>query len=225
MDKEADTKGRISRSWFLLLGVAVVFAAATAHILWPRVKGHRQTPEATVGLDEAGVSLTGIFYTEDNPLAVVNGRTVREEDVIDGIKVLKIHKHKVEFEESGRRWTEHMPAMKEGVASGFPTLLELGAKRCPPCRRMMPILDGLKAKYADKFHVTYIDVDKNPGAGAKYGVRSIPTQIFYDKEGIELFRHVGFYSKKDILDAWEQCGVKVLTTNMDRGVTSSSGST
>lgn len=209
MDKEAETRGRISRSWFLLLGIAVVFAAATSHILWPRVKGSRQTPEATVGLTEADVSLTGIFYTEDSPLAVVNGKTVREEDMIDGIKVLKIHKHKVEFEESGRRWTEHMPAMEEGVTYGLATLLELGAERCPPCRRMMPILDELKAKYADKFHVTYIDVDKNPGARSKYGVRAIPTQIFYDKQGRELFRHVGFYSKKDILGTWEQCGVKL----------------
>jgi len=46
-------------------------------------------------------------------------------------------------------------------------------------------------------------------AGAKYGVRAIPTQIFFDSKGREVFRHVGFYSKRDILTTWKKIGVKL----------------
>jgi thioredoxin 1 len=45
-------------------------------------------------------------------------------------------------------------------------------------------------------------------AGAKYGARAIPTQIFYDSKGRELYRHTGFLPKKDILAAWKSLGVE-----------------
>ena len=208
MQEQAQKKNNNSSLYVLLLGAAVVIVAGAAYHFWPTIKGLPALTKAAVVLNE-DVSLTGIFYTEDNPAAVVDGKIVHEDDVIGDVRVLKIHKHKVEFERSSRRWSQTMPAAEQGVSSALPVLLELGSPKCPPCRRMTPILNQLKAEYAGKFQIRYIDVWKNRAAGVKYGVRKIPTQIFYDSNGKELFRHIGFYSRKDILTTWKRLGVKL----------------
>lgn len=89
----------------------------------------------------------------------------------------------------------------------IPRLLDLGATKCVPCKMMAPILEGLKKEYAGKMHVEFIDVWENEAAGEKYGVEMIPTQIFFDAEGKELFRHTGFLGKEDILAKWKELGV------------------
>ena len=50
---------------------------------------------------------------------------------------------------------------------------------------------------------------KNPDAAKKYSVQIIPTQIFFDAAGKELFRNEGFLSKADILAKWKELGVKL----------------
>ena len=85
------------------------------------------------------------------------------------------------------------------VAKPVPKLLDLGAGRCIPCKMMAPILKELKKEYAGRMDVEFIDVWKDGAAGEKYKIEMIPTQIFFDAEGKELFRHVGFYGKEDIL--------------------------
>jgi thioredoxin 1 len=72
---------------------------------------------------------------------------------------------------------------------------------------MAPILDELRREYAGRMDVVFVDVWKNPGAGSVYRVYSIPTQIFYDAAGRELFRHPGFFSKEDILETWKKLGI------------------
>lgn len=72
---------------------------------------------------------------------------------------------------------------------------------------MAPILEELKKEYAGILDVEFVDVWKNPGAGQKYGVRGIPTQIFYDANGKELKRHMGFISKQGILDEFHKLGI------------------
>ena len=97
----------------------------------------------------------------------------------------------------------HSGAQKTSV----PRLVELGADRCIPCKMMAPILEQLRKEYSGKLEVGFIDVWKNPDAGRRYGIRRIPTQIFYDASGRELFRHVGFFPKEDILAKWKELGV------------------
>lgn len=91
----------------------------------------------------------------------------------------------------------------------LPHLIDLGAGKCIPCKMMKPILDDLKQNYNEHFKVTFIDVWENPDEKQKYNIKLIPTQIFYDAEGNELFRHEGFYSKEDILGKWEELGVEI----------------
>lgn len=92
---------------------------------------------------------------------------------------------------------------------GLPVLLDLGAGKCIPCKMMAPILDELGEQYAGSMEVVFIDVWKDNEAGKRYGIQSIPTQIFFDAEGKELFRHEGFISKEDILAKWKELGVDI----------------
>lgn len=98
------------------------------------------------------------------------------------------------------------------AADGQPTLprlVDLGAGKCIPCKQMKPILDELKRDHADQFETVFIDVWENREEGPKYGIRIIPTQIFFDAAGKERFRHEGFMAKKDILAKWRELGVEV----------------
>jgi len=100
-------------------------------------------------------------------------------------------------------------APAEVQAADLPRLLDLGADKCVPCKMMAPILDELKQDYAGVMTVEFIDVWKEPTAATPYGIRVIPTQIFFSAEGTELFRHEGFFSREDILAKWRELGVKL----------------
>ncbi|NLC71959.1 MAG: thioredoxin fold domain-containing protein [Desulfuromonadaceae bacterium] len=93
-----------------------------------------------------------------------------------------------------------------GQEKTLPRLVDLGATQCIPCKMMAPILDELAKEYAGKLEVVFIDVWQNRDLAAEYGVRMIPTQIFFAPSGEELFRHTGFYAKNDILNKWRELG-------------------
>lgn len=100
------------------------------------------------------------------------------------------------------------PAVQEAPKpQALPRLIDLGAGKCIPCKMMAPILEELKQEYAGRFDVEFIDVWKNPSAAGKYGIQSIPTQVFFDASGKELFRHVGFFGKEEILGKWKEFSV------------------
>jgi len=92
------------------------------------------------------------------------------------------------------------------LSKSLPMLIDIGAKQCIPCKMMAPILEELKREYAGVLNVQFIDVWENPNAGQKYRIRAIPTQIFYDASGRELYRHMGFMSKEQILNASKSSG-------------------
>ena len=108
--------------------------------------------------------------------------------------------------EEARQPAESQPTTPQ-PASGLPRLVDLGAKVCIPCKLMAPILEELKKEYAGKLIVEFIDVWKNPEAGDPYGIKLIPTQIFFDASGKEFFRHEGFFSKEDILAKFKEFGI------------------
>ena len=85
-----------------------------------------------------------------------------------------------------------------------PRLVDLGADKCIPCKKMAPILEQLREEYKGRLDVEFIDVWKNPGAGRQYGIRVIPTQILYDREGKEVWRHRGFISKENLKTVFAQ---------------------
>lgn len=89
----------------------------------------------------------------------------------------------------------------------LPRLVDLGAGKCIPCKAMKPILEDLMANYSETFKTEFIDVWENEAAKAQYKINLIPTQIFFDASGKEIYRHEGFYSKEDILGKWKEFGV------------------
>jgi thioredoxin 1 len=99
------------------------------------------------------------------------------------------------------------PPPRSAAARAIPRLVDLGSVGCIPCKAMAPILEGLKAEYAGRMEVEFIDVWKNRDAADAYGVRIIPTQVFFGADGKELARHQGFVGKDEILAQWKAVGV------------------
>lgn len=87
------------------------------------------------------------------------------------------------------------------------TFIELGADRCIPCKAMQPIMKEIAEEYAGKIQVVFYDVWKDPRPARHYRIQLIPTQVFIDQEGEEIFRHVGFFPKEEILQALKEKGI------------------
>ncbi len=92
---------------------------------------------------------------------------------------------------------------------GMVTMVDLGAKKCIPCKMMAPILEELEAEYEGEAAIIFIDVWENPDVPPKFGLRAIPTQIFYDASGQEVYRHEGFLDKQSIVDKLAELGVEL----------------
>ena len=95
---------------------------------------------------------------------------------------------------------------------GMVTMVDLGAKSCIPCKMMAPILEKLERVYDGKAVIVFIDVWKHRRQAKRFRIRAIPTQIFFDQQGKEVYRHVGFMSEKAIVKQLKKMGV-VLSGN------------
>lgn len=91
---------------------------------------------------------------------------------------------------------------------GMVTMIDLGAKKCVPCKMMAPILEKMKKAYEGKAAIIFIDVWQNKSQAGRFGIRAIPTQIFFDADGKEISRHVGFMSEAQIAGQLAQMGVQ-----------------
>lgn len=100
------------------------------------------------------------------------------------------------------------PPTSPAVAKKMPRVVDLGADKCIPCKQLAPILEELKKEYAGRVTVDFIDVWKNPKAGEPYQIRVIPTQVFFDADGKEVWRHEGFLPKEEFVKKFAELGVK-----------------
>ncbi len=96
--------------------------------------------------------------------------------------------------------------MADTNGTGLPVLLDLGSTTCVPCKTMAPILDEMRETFEGQLVVRFVDVKKDGTLARTYSIRIIPTQIYLDEHGSELFRHQGFFSREDMLAAWETLG-------------------
>ncbi len=90
---------------------------------------------------------------------------------------------------------------------GMVTMVDLGADSCIPCKMMMPIITKLEKAYRGKAAIVFIDVWKDKEPAKRFGIRAIPTQIFFDKDGKEVYRHTGFMGEADIVSQLKKMGV------------------
>ncbi len=91
---------------------------------------------------------------------------------------------------------------------GMVTMVDIGAHKCIPCKMMAPIIESLQKEYSGEAAIVFIDVWENREQGQRFGIHSIPTQIFYDRDGKEVYRHEGFLMQGSIEAELEKLGVK-----------------
>ncbi|MDR3567295.1 MAG: thioredoxin family protein [Syntrophobacteraceae bacterium] len=99
-------------------------------------------------------------------------------------------------------------AVPQVPVKGMVTMVDLGATGCIPCKIMIDIVDSLQPEYKGKAAIFFIDVRNHPYEGQKFGIKLIPTQIFYDKDGKEVYRHQGVMSKEAVIAKLESLGVR-----------------
>ena len=89
--------------------------------------------------------------------------------------------------------------LPKALTNGKPTLAEFGRGTCIPCKAMKPILENLAVEYQDRLNISIVSVDEYRDLTNYYRIMAIPTQIGFDSNGKEVFRHVGFWEKDQII--------------------------
>jgi len=89
----------------------------------------------------------------------------------------------------------------------LPRLVELGAGKCQACKMMAPIIEAIKEEYDGKLTVESVDVLEQADHARTFNWQLIPCQVFLDAKGNELWRHVGFLSKEDIVTKLKELGM------------------
>jgi thiol-disulfide isomerase/thioredoxin len=92
--------------------------------------------------------------------------------------------------------------------SGRASLVDFGSKGCIPCDKLAPILETLRTQYDGRANVFFVSVREEQILAARYGIESIPVQIFFDKDGQEVFRHIGFWPRERLEAKLAEMGVK-----------------
>lgn len=103
--------------------------------------------------------------------------------------------------------TQKAPALKSAIKVTF---VELGSVKCIPCKMMQPIMDEIAKEYKGQVEVVFYDVWTPEGRpyAEKYQIRTIPTQVFLDKNGKEYYRHLGFFPKEEIIKVLRLKGIE-----------------
>ncbi len=86
------------------------------------------------------------------------------------------------------------------ISSEKVTLVDFWAEWCGPCQMLGPVVEEIAGEYADKAIVAKLDVDANPNISAQFGVRSIPTLLFF-KGGELVKKMVGVQPKSALTEA------------------------
>jgi thioredoxin 1 len=90
------------------------------------------------------------------------------------------------------------------------TFIELGSVNCIPCKMMQPVMKAIEEKYGEQINIVFYDVWKPEQSkyAQIYGIRLIPTQVFLDEDGNEIYRHEGFFPEAEIDQFLQKQGLK-----------------
>lgn len=87
--------------------------------------------------------------------------------------------------------------VQQNIGKGKPCFLEIGAESCHSCKVMGSRLYTITQKHPE-YNIHFINVQKEREAASRLGIMMIPTQIIYDKEGKEVYRHMGLLSEDEL---------------------------
>jgi thioredoxin 1 len=93
-----------------------------------------------------------------------------------------------------------------------PKLWDFGSEKCIPCKTMIGILDPLGDEYKEEVAILVIDAYEYKDWARKYRIVTIPTQVFIDASGKEVFRHIGVYPRDSIIARFNTLGFTKRTT-------------
>lgn len=97
--------------------------------------------------------------------------------------------------------------LNDAFASGKVTVVDFGASNCLPCIRMKPIFAELTEEYQRRANILLLEISEYRSLARKYKIMLIPTQIFFDTRGNEVYRHTGFMPKEEIVKKLKEMGV------------------
>jgi thioredoxin 1 len=96
---------------------------------------------------------------------------------------------------------------KKAIMSGKPALVDFGANSCLPCRQLRPVLKEIAKEHTGKANILVIDVYKYQNLAREYKIQLIPTLVFFDVKGKEVFRNVGILEKEKIVAKLKEIGM------------------
>jgi thioredoxin 1 len=153
-------------------------------------------------------SLNEVAPLIENVVREAKGKDQLEEYVTSLRKkaTVEIHEKRLQTFIVPSPLTDTAEEFKKALQSGKPILVDFGANSCMPCRQIRPILKEIKQEYTGKAHVFVIDVYKYKELATEYRVQLIPTLIFFDPSGKEVFRHMGAWDKASMLGKLKEAG-------------------
>ncbi len=141
------------------------------------------------------------------PMAIEEKQRLVIEKLINDLKA----KAKIVRNEKWIKEQEALTAdnpLSKALKSGRPVLADFGRGTCIPCKMMQPILEKLQKEYQGKAEILILDVGEYASLARKYKIMMIPTQIFFDSSGKEVYRHQGFMPEQDIVAQLKKLGIE-----------------
>ena len=96
--------------------------------------------------------------------------------------------------------------LKKALLSLKPVLVDFGSNKCIPCRQLRPILKDVSREFSGKAQVLIIDVFQHQGVAREYRIQLIPTLVFFNAQGKEVFRRSGVWDKDSIARKLNEAG-------------------
>jgi len=97
--------------------------------------------------------------------------------------------------------------LKKALQSQKPVLVDFGANKCIPCRQIRPILREIAKEYNGKAHVLIIDVFELRELAREHRIQLIPTLVFFNRSGKEVFRRSGTWDKNSMIQKLKDAGM------------------